>query len=171
MILDQDSQDWQALWRAQEGEVTAMKSEVVCAKSASPPERKMKIEFWGAPLLLVFRRKSGIQFHSVSGTSWIRAGWAWGVVTFTYAAARWVQFGMPGRLYQATGSENCADFLHAELNTETDAHARDALDSTTRIPWFRRERWLGRGACGRRKTPRHQLAHASPLSRVAWTVD
>lgn len=92
-----------------------MKSEVVCTK-ARALERKMKIEFWGVPLLLtLFAAKAAfnlVQFPE----PWIRAGWAWGVVTFTYAAARWVQFGMPGRLHQATGSENCADFLRAELN-------------------------------------------------------
>jgi hypothetical protein len=115
MIPDQDSQDWQALWKAQEGEVTAMKSEVVCAK-ARALEQKMKIEFWGVPLLLtLFAAKAGFNFVQFA-EPWIRAGWAWGVVTFIYAAARWVQFGMPGRLHHATGWENCADFLRAELN-------------------------------------------------------
>lgn len=114
MIPDQDSQDWQALWKAQEGEVTAMKSEVVCTK-ARALERKMKIEFWGVPLLLtLFAAKAAFNFVQFP-EPWIRAGWAWGVVTLIYAAARWVQFGMPGRLH-ATGSENCADFLRAELD-------------------------------------------------------
>jgi hypothetical protein len=115
MIPDQDNKDWQALWKAQEGEVTAMKSEVVCAK-ARALERKMKIEFWGVPLLLtLFAAKAAFNFVQFP-EPWIRAGWGWGVVTFIYAAARWVHFGMPGRLHHATGSENCADFLRAGLN-------------------------------------------------------
>jgi hypothetical protein len=115
MIPDEDSQDWQALWKAQKGEVTAMKSEVVCTR-ARALERKMKIELWGVPLLLTLVAAkaafSFVQFHE----PWIRAGWAWGVVTCIYAAARWAQFGMPGPLHHAAGSENCADFLRAELN-------------------------------------------------------
>jgi hypothetical protein len=114
MIRDQDSQDWQALWKEQEGEVTAMRSEVVCTK-ARAFERKIKAEFWGVPLLLMlFAAKAAFNFVQFP-EPWIRTGWVWGVVTFIYAAPRWLQFGKPTQLYPATGSESCASFLRTEL--------------------------------------------------------
>ena len=91
-----------------------MKSEVVCTK-ASPRTKDEDRVLGSASSAHSLRRKSGIQSRSIPRTvDSSRMGV--GVVTFTYAAARWVQFGMPGRLHQATGSENCADFLRAELN-------------------------------------------------------
>ena len=114
MIPDQDSQDWQKLWKEQDGEATTMKSEVVCTK-ARALERKIKVEFWGVPLLLtLFAAKAALYFIQFP-EPWIRAGWGWGVVTFIYAAARWVRFGKPTQLNHAAGSESCADFLRAEL--------------------------------------------------------
>ncbi len=115
MIPDHDSQDWQALWKAQKGETPPMKSEVVCTK-ARAFERKMKIEFWGVPVLLtLFALKAAFNFVQFP-EPWIRAGWAWGSVTFIYAAARWLQVGKPGALNATAGPENCVDFLRAELN-------------------------------------------------------
>ncbi len=114
MIADQDSSDWQTLWKAQKGETSAMKSEMICAK-ARVFERKMKFEFWGVPLLLALFAAKAVFYLVRSQEPWIRAGWAWGVITFIYAAARWIQVGPPRPLHNAAGTENCADFLRAEL--------------------------------------------------------
>jgi hypothetical protein len=115
MIADQDSSDWQALWKAQKGETSSMKSEEICTK-ARAFERKMKFEFWGVPLLLALFAAKAVFYMVQFPEPWIRAGWASGIVTFIYAAARWVQVGPPRPLHNgAVGAECCADFLRAEL--------------------------------------------------------
>jgi len=78
-------------------------------------ERKTRLEFWGVPALLtLFAVKAAVYFVQFP-EPWIRAGWAWGIVTFIYAAARWAQLGPPRPLPNTAGPENCADFLRAEL--------------------------------------------------------
>lgn len=111
----QGNQDWQAHWKAQEGVTPKMKSDVVCAK-ARALERKLKMEFWGVPIvLLLFAVKAALYFAQFPET-WIRAGWAWGACTLIYAAARWIQVGQPLGLNSAAASESCVDFLRIELD-------------------------------------------------------
>jgi hypothetical protein len=115
MIADHDSSDWQALWKAQKGETSSMKSEAICIK-ARAFERKMRFEFWGVPLLLALFAAKSVFYLVQFPEPWIQAGYAWGIVTFIYAAARWVQVGPPRPLHTNTaGAENCVDFLRAEL--------------------------------------------------------
>ena len=77
MTPDRDSQDWQALWRAQERKSAAMKSEVACMK-ARAFEKKVKIQFWGVLVLLaLFAAKAALNFFQFP-EPWIRAGWGWG---------------------------------------------------------------------------------------------
>jgi hypothetical protein len=114
MIADQESSDWHALWTAQKGDASSMKSELICTK-ARAFERKMKFEFWGVPLLLALFAAKAVFYLVRFQEPWIRAGWAWGVMTFVYAAARWVKVGPPRLLHNAARAESCAVFLRDEL--------------------------------------------------------
>jgi predicted nucleic acid-binding Zn ribbon protein len=108
------SQDWQANWKAQQGGMPPMKSDLACTK-AHALERKLKLQFWGVPALLaLFAVKAGLYFTQFP-EPWIRAGWAWAGVTLIYAAARWLQVGRPVALQSAAASEACAEFLRTEL--------------------------------------------------------
>lgn len=114
MIPDNDSQHWHALWKAQEGMGTPMKAEAVCGKAVAL-ERKIRIEYWGVPAILaLFAAKAALYCVQFS-EPWIRAGWAWGAVTFLYAAARWLQFGPPDPIQTAAPPETCVSFLRGEL--------------------------------------------------------
>jgi hypothetical protein len=114
MIVDQDSSEWQALWKAQEGEKSSMNSETICTK-ARAFERKMRFEFWAVPLVLAFFVAKAVFYLVRFQQPWIRAGWAWGIFTFIYAAGRWVRVGPPRPLHNAAGAESCAVFLRDEL--------------------------------------------------------
>ena len=80
-----------------------------CCGGGEPPQD-------GAPILLTLFAAKAV-FYLVQFTEpWIRAGWAWGIITFIYAAARWIQVGPPRPLRSnVAGTESCADFLRAEL--------------------------------------------------------
>lgn len=86
----------------------------ICVK-ARAYEKKGEREYWLVLVILAaFVVKAGFSFVQFSEPL-VKAGWASGIATFLYIAARWARNGPPAKLSAVSQAANCVDFLRSEL--------------------------------------------------------